>query len=191
MNPAAAAEPTPPARDPRDETESEPIIWDIWDEEEEYPFVNEYPSFKEELIMFVEDDSCPVYDIENEEEDDDKDKVVYVDHINQNDLNGSLDNDNYSLGYKLDTKAWEVDTLRGHVNNVSCVMFHTKQDIIVSNSEDKSIRVWDTTKRSSIHTFRREHDQFWILACHPEMNLFAAGHDSGMIVFKLKRERPV
>ncbi|PWA95671.1 Coatomer alpha subunit [Artemisia annua] len=89
-----------------------------------------------------------------------------------------------------DTKAWEVDTLRGHVNNVSCVMFHTKQDIIISNSEDKSIRVWDTTKRSGIHTFRREHDRFWILACHPEMNLFAAGHDSGMIVFKLERERP-
>ncbi|KAI4367271.1 hypothetical protein MLD38_023028 [Melastoma candidum] len=89
-----------------------------------------------------------------------------------------------------DTKAWEVDTLRGHMNNVSCVMFHTKQDIIVSNSEDKSIRVWDATKRTGIQTFRREHDRFWILAAHPEMNLLAAGHDSGMIVFKLERERP-
>lgn len=89
-----------------------------------------------------------------------------------------------------DTKAWEVDTLRGHMNNVSCVMFHAKQDIIVSNSEDKSIRVWDVTKRTGIQTFRREHDRFWILAAHPEMNLLAAGHDSGMIVFKLERERP-
>ncbi|XP_059647627.1 coatomer subunit alpha-1-like [Cornus florida] len=89
-----------------------------------------------------------------------------------------------------DTKAWEVDTLRGHMNNVSCVMFHAKQDIIVSNSEDKSIRVWDVTKRTGVQTFRREHDRFWILACHPEMNLLAAGHDSGMIVFKLERERP-
>lgn len=26
-----------------------------------------------------------------------------------------------------DTRAWEVDTLRGHVNNVSCVMFHARQ----------------------------------------------------------------
>lgn len=25
-----------------------------------------------------------------------------------------------------DTKAWEVDTLRGHVNNVSCVLFHAR-----------------------------------------------------------------
>uniref|UniRef100_A0A2P2IV55 Coatomer subunit alpha n=2 Tax=Rhizophora mucronata TaxID=61149 RepID=A0A2P2IV55_RHIMU len=89
-----------------------------------------------------------------------------------------------------DTKAWEVDTLRGHMNNVSCVLFHVRQDIIVSNSEDRSIRVWDATKRTGIQTFRREHDRFWILASHPEMNLLAAGHDSGMIVFKLERERP-
>jgi coatomer protein complex subunit alpha (xenin) len=89
-----------------------------------------------------------------------------------------------------DTKAWEVDTLRGHVNNVSCVMFHARQDIIVSNSEDKSIRVWDMSKRSGAQTFRRENDRFWILSAHPNLNLLAAGHDSGMIVFKLERERP-
>lgn len=28
------------------------------------------------------------------------------------------------------------------------------------------------------------------MAAHPTLNLFAAGHDSGMIVFKLERERP-
>ncbi|GAA0174553.1 vesicle coat protein [Lithospermum erythrorhizon] len=89
-----------------------------------------------------------------------------------------------------DTKAWEVDTLRGHMNNVSCVLFHSRQDIIVSNSEDKSIRVWDASKRTGLQTFRREHDRFWILTAHPEMNLLAAGHDTGMIVFKLERERP-
>ena len=76
------------------------------------------------------------------------------------------------------------------MNNVSCVLFHARQDIIVSNSEDKSIRVWDSTKRTGLQTFRREHDRFWILVSHPEMNLLAAGHDSGVIVFKLERERP-
>ena len=69
-------------------------------------------------------------------------------------------------------------------------MFHARQDVIVSNSEDKSIRVWDMSKRTGVQTFRREHDRFWILTAHPEMNLLAAGHDSGMIVFKLERERP-
>ena len=89
-----------------------------------------------------------------------------------------------------DSKAWEVDTCRGHYNNVSCVVFHPKQDLILSNSEDKSIRVWDLTKRTCLNTFRRENDRFWILVAHPTQNLFAAGHDGGMLVFKLERERP-
>ncbi|GKC90619.1 hypothetical protein Tco_1151268 [Tanacetum coccineum] len=50
------------------ETESEPIIWDIGNEEEEYPFVNKYPSFQEEPIKLVEEESCLVYDTDNEEE---------------------------------------------------------------------------------------------------------------------------
>jgi len=89
-----------------------------------------------------------------------------------------------------DTKAWEVDTMRGHTNNVSCCLFHPKHELIVSNSEDRSIRVWDMSKRVGVQTFRREADRFWILASHKEQNLLAAGHDTGMIVFKLERERP-
>ncbi|ESO90102.1 hypothetical protein LOTGIDRAFT_218145 [Lottia gigantea] len=89
-----------------------------------------------------------------------------------------------------ESKAWEVDTCRGHYNNVSCVLFHPRQDLILSNSEDKSIRVWDMSKRTGVQTFRREHDRFWVMAAHPTLNLFAAGHDNGMIIFKLERERP-
>ena len=86
------------------------------------------------------------------------------------------------------------------------------------------------TKRAGVQTHRREHDRYWVLAAHPDQNLFAAGpslpraaspphrytmccadphasfsrrsfsslflslrapgHDSGLIVFKLERERP-
>jgi coatomer protein complex subunit alpha (xenin) len=89
-----------------------------------------------------------------------------------------------------ETKAWEVDTMRGHTNNVSCVLFHPRHELIISNSEDRTIRVWDISKRTGVQTFRRETDRFWILAAHAEQNLLAAGHDSGMTVFKLERERP-
>uniref|UniRef100_T1J5P8 Coatomer subunit alpha n=1 Tax=Strigamia maritima TaxID=126957 RepID=T1J5P8_STRMM len=89
-----------------------------------------------------------------------------------------------------DSKAWEVDTCRGHYNNVSCTIFHPRQEMIISNAEDKSIRVWDMAKRTCLHTFRREHDRFWILVAHPTLNLFAAGHDGGTVIFKLERERP-
>lgn len=89
-----------------------------------------------------------------------------------------------------DSKAWEVDTCRGHFNNVSSALFHPRHELIISCGEDKTIRVWDMAKRSPVQTFRREHDRFWVLAAHPELNLFAAGHDNGLIVFKLERERP-
>ena len=46
-----------------------------------------------------------------------------------------------------ESKAWEVDTCRGHSNNVSCVTFHPRKELILSNSEDKTLRVWDLTKR--------------------------------------------
>ncbi|PIA18421.1 Coatomer, alpha subunit [Coemansia reversa NRRL 1564] len=89
-----------------------------------------------------------------------------------------------------DSRAWEVDTCRGHYNNVNSAIFHPKREFILSDSEDKTIRVWDTTRRTLLQTFRRDQDRFWCLNAHPELNLFAAGHDNGLIVFKLERERP-
>ncbi|CAE7942175.1 unnamed protein product, partial [Symbiodinium sp. KB8] len=74
-----------------------------------------------------------------------------------------------------ESKAWEMDCLRGHFNNVSCVVFHPHKDLILSNSEDKTMQ---------------PNDRYWMLAAHPTQNLMAAGHDSGMTVFKLERERP-
>ena len=77
------------------------------------------------------------------------------------------------------SSAPKVDTLKGHFSNVSSVIFHPKQDLIISNSEDRTIRVWDNTKRSQIHTFRRENDRFWVITAHPTSNLVAVGHDAG------------
>lgn len=44
--------------------------------------------------------------------------------------------------------------------------------------------------RTAIFSHRRESDRFWVVTAHPTMNMFAAGHDGGMMVFKLERERP-
>ena len=85
----------------------------------------------------------------------------------------SVNKKNWPINYLF--QAWEVDTCRGHYNNVSCVLFHPRQELILSNSEDKSIRVWDLTKRTCLNTFRREHDRFWVMAAHPTLSLFAAG----------------
>ncbi|RNF04002.1 coatomer protein [Trypanosoma conorhini] len=88
----------------------------------------------------------------------------------------------------MESSCHEELQLRGHTNNVCCVTY--MKDFVVSNSEDRSIRVWDVKSRSAIMVFRRDADRYWILATLPEKNLIAAGHDSGLQVFKLFRERP-
>jgi coatomer protein complex subunit alpha (xenin) len=85
-------------------------------------------------------------------------------------------------------RTFELEQLRGHNNNVSAVAYF--KDLLVSNSEDRSIRVWDPSSRSMIQQYRRPGDRFWTIAVHPTQNVLAAGHDSGMCVFKLERERP-
>ena len=95
-----------------------------------------------------------------------------------------------ALLISAETKAWEVDTCRGHFQNASACLFHPHQDLILSVGEDKTVRVWDLNKRTLVQSFKRENDRFWVIAAHPEINLFAAGHDNGVMVFKLERERP-
>lgn len=104
----------------------------------------------------------------------------------------SAADDNYIKVWKVDARNGlrEIDTLRGHYNNVNCAIFHPKKDLILSASEDRSIRVWDLEKRSALSTHRKEVDRFWTLAAHPNENLFATGHDTGLMLFKLERERP-
>ena len=86
-------------------------------------------------------------------------------------------------------RAWEMDTLRGHQNNVSCVAFHPKLEILISNSEDRTMKVWDLNRRTCIYTLKKEVDRFWVVAMHPTSNYFACGYDRGMTIFKLESER--
>lgn len=107
-----------------------------------------------------------------------------------------------------DSRAWEIDTFRGHTNNISTCLFHPTRSMIISDSEDKSIRAWDyshcvgdastTTLSTSTNNTssgliicRREGERFWCLALHPSSNLISAGHDSGLMIFKMEHERPI
>lgn len=103
----------------------------------------------------------------------------------------SCSDDNHIKIWKISRNGLrEVDTLRGHYNNVNAAVFHPRKDLVLSCSEDKTVRVWDLEKRSSLSSHRREADRFWAIAAHPKENLFVAGHETGLMVFKLERERP-
>jgi len=62
-------------------------------------------------------------------------------------------------------------------------------NVVISNGEDKTTKVWDLNRRSCIDTFKREGDRFWIVGVHPETLIFASGADCGIYVFSLMKEK--
>ncbi|KAH0785747.1 Coatomer subunit alpha-3 [Histomonas meleagridis] len=90
-----------------------------------------------------------------------------------------------------DTEFSVIATLRSHhTSNVSCAIYHPTVDVIISCSEDKTVHLWDAKRFLHLAKYRRNDDRFWMLATHPTQPLFAAGHDTGFIVFRMMRQRP-
>ena len=74
-----------------------------------------------------------------------------------------------------------------NMNVLSAVIFHPhERSVVISASLDKCIRVWEMAKGycKVLYIFHRQ-ERFWGLSAHPTMGLFAAGHDRGLVVFKV------
>lgn len=108
--------------------------------------------------------------------------------------------------WQLDAYAGsELSNLSGHFNNISSVKFldlgrarhgpGVRSDesmplLLLSNSEDKSLRVWDCDSRQAIYTLKKDTDRFWSVATsNASLGLIAAGHDSGFVVFQYESDR--
>nr|GEX63235.1 putative reverse transcriptase domain-containing protein [Tanacetum cinerariifolium] len=129
----------------RVETKSEPIIWDIGYEEDAYPFVNKYLTFQEEPIMLVEEESCHVYDTDNEEDvepapkyDSNGDELVYEDKevclpdvgeslVIQQDLNVNVS--------KTDNNLW----LRNNIFRTKCMSKGKVCNMIIDGGSCKNV----------------------------------------------------
>ncbi len=75
--------------------------------------------------------------------------------------------------------------LLGHTDKVKCLAFHPKGLSLASGSRDKTVRIWDIKKRSSI-IFEGHKDDGWFpsvncVAFHPHKNLVASGSQEKLI----------
>jgi len=84
-----------------------------------------------------------------------------------------------------------VQTLEGHTSNVSAVCFHPKLPIILSGSEDGTIRMWHSTTYRLETTLNYGMERCWTLAVTHASNKVAVGYDEGTIVITLGQEMPV
>ncbi|TXT10421.1 uncharacterized protein COLE_04355 [Cutaneotrichosporon oleaginosum] len=83
-----------------------------------------------------------------------------------------------------------VQTLEGHTANVSFAIFHPSLPIIVSGSEDGTIKVWHSSTYRLENTLNYGLERAWCIAYRKTGNEIAVGFDEGAVVLKLGRDEP-
>ena len=83
-----------------------------------------------------------------------------------------------------------VQTLEGHTNNVSLAMFHPNLPLIISGSEDGSVKIWNNGTYRLENTLNYALERAWCIAIRPQANDVAIGFDEGVVVIKLGRDEP-
>ncbi|EDV24175.1 uncharacterized protein TRIADDRAFT_26362, partial [Trichoplax adhaerens] len=83
-----------------------------------------------------------------------------------------------------------VQTLDGHAQNVSVVAFHPELPIILTGSEDGTVRIWHANTYRLETTLNYGLERVWTICCMRGSNNIAVGYDEGSILVKLGREDP-
>ena len=83
-----------------------------------------------------------------------------------------------------------VQTLEGHSQNISCVAFHTELPLILTGSEDGTIKLWHSNTYRLDNTLNYGLERVWAICCLKGSNNVAIGYDEGSVLIKLGREEP-
>lgn len=83
-----------------------------------------------------------------------------------------------------------VQTLEGHSQNISSVSFHTELPLILTGSEDGTIKLWHSNTYRLDNTLNYGLERVWTICCLKGSNNVAIGYDEGSVMIKLGREEP-
>eukprot|EP00981_Chlorochromonas_danica_P007699 scaffold1869_cov163-Ochromonas_danica.AAC.11 len=83
-----------------------------------------------------------------------------------------------------------LQTFEGHTHNISSVCFHPRIPIILSASEDGTVRLWHAITYAPEITLNYGLQRAWCMTVANASNEVAIGYDEGAIVIKLDDERP-
>lgn len=90
-------------------------------------------------------------------------------------------------------KVWDyqnkscVQTLEGHTHNVSVCAFHPELPIIISGSEDGTVRIWHANTYRLEKTLNYGMERVWSIAYLKGTNLLALGYDEGTVMLKVNQ----
>ncbi|KAF8324305.1 coatomer beta [Cantharellus anzutake] len=83
-----------------------------------------------------------------------------------------------------------VQTLESHTSNVSFAIFHPSLPVIVSGSEDGTVKIWHANTYRLESTLNYNLERAWCVASRKGLNDVAVGYDDGLVVIQLGREEP-
>lgn len=94
-------------------------------------------------------------------------------------------------------KVWDyqtkscVATLEGHLSNVSFAIFHPELPVIISGSEDGTVRFWNSNTFKLEKSVNYSLERVWCIGILQKSNLIAVGCDTGYVLIKLGNEEPL
>ncbi|KAJ2912197.1 hypothetical protein MD484_g8213, partial [Candolleomyces efflorescens] len=83
-----------------------------------------------------------------------------------------------------------VQTMEGHTNNVSFAVFLDNLPVVVSGSEDGTIKIWNASTYRIENTLSYGLERAWCVGLNKGANEVAVGFDEGVVVIKLGRDEP-
>lgn len=92
--------------------------------------------------------------------------------------------------YRL-VKIWDyqnkscVQTLEGHTQNVTVVAFHPELPIILTGSEDGTVKIWHSSTYRLETTLNYGLERVWSIAHLRGSNDIAIGYDEGSVMIKV------
>lgn len=102
-----------------------------------------------------------------------------------------------TVGDDKTVKVWDylskscVQTMEGHTNNVSFAVFHPSLPLIISGSEDGTVKLWNSGTYRLENTLSYALERAWSIAVRKDANEIAVGFDEGSVVIKLGRDEPM
>ncbi|KKY20946.1 putative copi vesicle coat beta [Phaeomoniella chlamydospora] len=91
--------------------------------------------------------------------------------------------------YDYQTKQM-VASLEGHTSNVSFAVYHNTLPLIISGSEDGTVKLWNATTFTLEQTLNYGLERAWCVATHRAQQNVALGFDDGAVVVKMGRDEP-